>query len=263
MLIAVVAGPFGTFEAMDFGQRAIFWGVIISVSIVMGYTMRGVAMLIVGHGRPLLFDLVATIGMTLVFSPIVWVFSIFFSRATGVGMPSPLQLTLYVFVISFGVYVLRRLVPGIEPTTYPFLQQESGSVTFTETETETETDTDTETLAEPRLMRRLPPEVQAPVLRLSASDHHVEVVTERGSEVLRLRLADAINEMEPVDGMRPHRSHWVSRDAVESLERENAHKFYLTLRNGDRVPVSRSYRAKLEKEGLNLNAAPVDTRKAG
>jgi hypothetical protein len=250
MLIAVVAGPFGTFEAMTVEQRAVFWGVIISISVVFGYTMRGLACLLVGHDQPMLFDLVATMGMTLLFSPVVFVFSVFFSHLTGVEMPSTTQLVFYVFVISLGVYVLRRLVPGIEPTTYTFLQQESGSVDLPES-------------SEPRLLRRLAPDVQGPVLRLSANDHHVEVVTEAGREVLRLRLADAINEMEPIEGVRPHRSHWVSLDAIEGVERKNAHKVYLTLKNGDKVPVSRSYREKMDEEGLNWTVEPSDQLKAG
>lgn len=34
------------------------------------------------------------------------------------------------------------------------------------------------------------------------------------------------------------------------VEKENAHKLFVVLRNGDRVPVSRKYRADLEARGV-------------
>ena len=238
VLIATVAGPFGTFEAMGLIERTLFWGVIASLSIGIGYAMRALAMVSVGHHRPALFDLVATLGMTLVFSPVLWVVSSLFSRVSGVWMPGFGRMTLYVLVVAFGAYVLRRLVPGIEPTTYSFLMHEAGAVP------------DSQDMTQPRLLRRLSSDMRAPVLRLSARGHFVNVVTETGEEALRLRLADAINETDPIDGVQPHRSHWVARAAISGVERDGKQRIFLTLRNGDRVPVSRGYRARLEAEGV-------------
>ena len=74
-------------------------------------------------------------------------------------------------------------------------------------------------------------------------------MTDRGTEKLRLRLSDAIDEMEPVEGLCTHRSHWVTRAAIAGHVRESG-KLFVTLENGDRVPVSRTYRPQLEAEGL-------------
>lgn len=108
----------------------------------------------------------------------------------------------------------------------------------------------------PRLMRRLPESLQeAAVLRLKGRDHTAEVATDRGMAKLRLRLSDAIDEMESVDGLYTHRSHWVARAAVTGHVFERG-KLFVTLVNGDRVPVSRTYRPHLEELGL----VPVQER---
>jgi DNA-binding LytR/AlgR family response regulator len=96
----------------------------------------------------------------------------------------------------------------------------------------------------------LPEELRGRVLYISAKDHHVEIVTETGRHVLRLRLADAIDEMEPVEGMCGHRSHWVARAAIAQVEQINAHKTQVHVINGDTLPVSRKYKVNLDKAGL-------------
>lgn len=101
----------------------------------------------------------------------------------------------------------------------------------------------------PRLLDRVPDDLRGQVLRLSARDHLVEVSTCQGVVEIRLRLADAIREMEPVEGFLIHRSHWVMRDAIDRVERTSG-KVFLVLVNGDRVPVSRTYRAGLEAAGI-------------
>ena len=87
------------------------------------------------------------------------------------------------------------------------------------------------------------------MLRLTANDHFVEIATDNGAETLRMRLVDAIDEMEPVNGYCVHRSHWVSHEAIDRIERENSHKIFVILNNNDRIPVSRKYRINLENAG--------------
>jgi DNA-binding LytR/AlgR family response regulator len=94
----------------------------------------------------------------------------------------------------------------------------------------------------PRLLRRVPKHLRGQVLRLSARNHMVEVVTDLGKTELRLRLTDAVAEMEPVEGLMAHRSHWVAREAVETAYRADTQKVYVKLTNGDVVPISRTFR---------------------
>jgi DNA-binding LytR/AlgR family response regulator len=64
-----------------------------------------------------------------------------------------------------------------------------------------------------------------------------------------MRLADAIRETGMVPGLQIHRSHWVAKDAVAKVHRSEG-KLMLELRNGMRLPVSRSYLAAARDAGL-------------
>lgn len=100
----------------------------------------------------------------------------------------------------------------------------------------------------PALLARLSARSQGDLLHLRMQDHYVEVHTERGMEMLLLRFRDALREVEDVDGMQVHRSHWVARAAVDRVERR-AGRVSLRLVNGSRVPVSRSFAPALKARG--------------
>lgn len=101
----------------------------------------------------------------------------------------------------------------------------------------------------PRLLDRLPHEKRGPLTHLTMQDHYVEVHTDRGSELVLMRMSDAIAETEGVDGLRIHRSHWVARAAVEGVERRGG-KLILRLRGGTQLPVSRSYSEAVRAAGF-------------
>lgn len=88
----------------------------------------------------------------------------------------------------------------------------------------------------------------APILALEAEDHYVRVHTDRGSELILLRLADAIAEMGDVEGARTHRSWWVARTAVKESRRADG-RATLTLSNGAEAPVSRNALGELIEKG--------------
>lgn len=83
----------------------------------------------------------------------------------------------------------------------------------------------------------------AAILALEAQDHYVRVHSSQGQVLIRMRLADAISLMSE-EGVRPHRSWWVARSAIASLQRHEGRPL-LILEGGQRVPVSRSARRLL------------------
>ncbi|WP_421789116.1 LytTR family DNA-binding domain-containing protein [Hyphobacterium sp.] len=93
--------------------------------------------------------------------------------------------------------------------------------------------------------------VLSPLIALEAEDHYVRVHTKAGSALVLIRLADAMAETEPVDGMQTHRSWWVAADAVQSGWFKRG-KGELVLTNGLTVPVSRSFVHGLRERGLKL-----------
>lgn len=76
-----------------------------------------------------------------------------------------------------------------------------------------------------------------------------EVTTEKGKALVLMRLSDAIRETPPTPGLQIHRSHWVAVDAVARTVR-TGDKLLVELKDGRRLPVSRSYTRDVRDAGL-------------
>jgi hypothetical protein len=102
---------------------------------------------------------------------------------------------------------------------------------------------------QPPLMDRLPTRLRAAkLIALEAEDHYLRVHTDAGSDLILLRLSDAIAETGVLAGAQCHRSWWVARSAVAGASRRGAGAI-LTLTNGLEVPVSRSHLPSLRADG--------------
>jgi hypothetical protein len=99
-----------------------------------------------------------------------------------------------------------------------------------------------------RLITRLNPRLGGEVLALQGEDHYVRVHTDQGSELLLMRLGDAIAELDGLDGERVHRSWWVARQAVAEA-RMDGRRACLVLTNGLEVMVSREATPLLRRAG--------------
>lgn len=92
-----------------------------------------------------------------------------------------------------------------------------------------------------RFSERLPQGLRsAKLLALEAEDHYLRVHTDLGSDLILLRLGDAVAELDGIDGAQTHRSWWVARAALAAVRRGDG-RATLTLSNGLEVPVSRSF----------------------
>ncbi len=227
-LAVSLAGPFGTYGILSYTGRAIFWGTVIGLSIVLGGICRLMSRQLFQHAEPIKQDIAAVIAMTVLFTPTLLALMELMVPRYASSRPDTATTVFYVAAISTTIFVIRRLIPGIEPTSY------KGIATPQEP---------------PRLLRRLPRDFVGPVLRMSVNDHFVDVVTPDETHRIRMRFADAVDEMSGVPGYCTHRSHWVAVDAIKSAEHKNG-KVSLQLVNGDIVPVSRKYRCDLEQAGL-------------
>ena len=79
-------------------------------------------------------------------------------------------------------------------------------------------------------------------------DHYVRVHTALGSEMVLMRLRDAVAQLAGIDGRQVHRSWWVARLAVEDVRREGRN-VRLVLPGGLEAPVSRAQVAELKDAG--------------
>lgn len=103
------------------------------------------------------------------------------------------------------------------------------------------------TLRFPGRLKRMPRGVTGPVELLRSEDHYLHVHTASGTGMIKYRLSDAIHELGADAGLQVHKSWWVSYSAISGIEGSSG-RFCIVLRNGNRVPVSRTYLPKLQKQ---------------
>lgn len=219
---ATMAGPFSFGSLPSWPERALFWFPVIGISFVLAAAARALAVML-GPGSAGLGEEVLTVTLfTAGFTPLLWGIIAAFDpppeARAGFGM-----LLVYVAALACAGALLRRLARSdVAPD---------------------------EARLAPPLLARLDAPVRGEVLMLSARDHLVDVVTDRGREAVRMRLADAIAQLDGVEGMQVHRSHWVAAKAVAGSVRRDG-RLFLTTRFGAEVPVGRKFRPEVEGAGL-------------
>ena len=101
----------------------------------------------------------------------------------------------------------------------------------------------------PKFLQRLPAKLNgAELYAVEAEDHYLRLHTSAGQDLILMRLADAIAELEGIEGAQTHRSWWVAKAAVTSAERMEG-RAVLTLKDGAEVPVSRGFAKGLRAAG--------------
>ncbi|KQY84946.1 LytTR family DNA-binding domain-containing protein [Brevundimonas sp. Root1423] len=100
-----------------------------------------------------------------------------------------------------------------------------------------------------RFLDRLPLKLRGAVIRaVQSEDHYLRIHTDRGSDLILMRLSDALTELEGLEGAQTHRSWWVAKDAVRGVSRGDG-RATLTLDGGLEAPVSRRYAKALREAG--------------
>lgn len=230
-LVLGLSGPFGTFETMSPLPRLGYWLLIAFLTFGIGFLN---ARLIAEH-TPVrrLGPLPAYAVAGLVGGIPVYILVELVNWASRVEAPQTAhvrwELLAYCTAINFCVCMLIAWFAGSKEESGP--SATAGSPQG------------------PRLLKRLPIELRGALSHLSMQDHYVEVVTEQGSKLVLMRLADAILETEPVAGLQVHRSHWVALDAVAGTRRERE-RHMVEMKNGTVLPISRTYLPAARKAGL-------------
>lgn len=101
----------------------------------------------------------------------------------------------------------------------------------------------------PRFLERLPARLRdAELWAVESEDHYLRLHTSQGQELILMRLADAVAELDGIEGMQVHRSWWVARAAIAEARRGDG-RATLTLKDSSEVPVSRTYAKALRERG--------------
>ncbi len=104
-----------------------------------------------------------------------------------------------------------------------------------------------ETEAPATLLASLEPPLSGAILWVEAQEHYVRITTKEETRMVLARFSDVIREMTKEQGMQVHRSHWVSKAAIVG-KNKLGQNLCLTLSTGDSVPVSRSFRQRIDDE---------------
>ncbi|NEX94720.1 LytTR family transcriptional regulator [Caulobacter sp. 17J65-9] len=235
-------GPFDTFSEMETGERHLYWlGVLLfgwGHVVLVRELLRRAALL---QDRPVAGTITSALAAA---APTVFVvaWAETVVRAKGPFTPQDLA-TLYgnVAVVTLG------LAAVVELTRRRRVGRASVAAAA-----EAEAQGDDADLR--RFLDRLPRRLGREILTVEAEDHYLRVHTTLGSDLVLLSMSKAMEELARLDGMRVHRSWWVARDAVAGWERDGD-RLLLALRDGRKVPVSRSYALVVRNAGWLPEAA--------
>lgn len=233
-VLSLVAAVFLTFSGA-FGTGGAPWltrfGYWVVVMVAGGLLGAGVSRIFESRGwletRPSLQVAAVALVITALFTTVVWLLT-----AAWYGFPLQVRnlagLVLPVGVISVVMTALNELVDRRPRETHVSTAVEPPPVRFLE---------------------RLPLKLRGSDLyAVSAEDHYLRLHTSRGSDLILMRLSDAIGELEGIEGAQTHRSWWVAKDAVTKTSRGEG-RGTLTLKDGTEAPVSRTYAKALRDEG--------------
>lgn len=228
-----LVGPFGM-DRVPIGVRVAYWVAAILAGTLVGVAVSvGVARWIDPAARPAACGVATTLAMTPPATLAVWAVTRLFFPQTAV-FASLIGLLGPVLVVSAGMTALNALAtvraaippaapaPPVSPVSAP---------------------------AGVRFRDRLPHRLRsAEIHAVEAQDHYLRVHTDRGSDLVLMRLADAIFELEGIEGAQTHRSWWVARSAVRTVRRDDGRPV-LVLTGGLEAPVSRTHGPKLRAAG--------------
>lgn len=238
LVIATVGGVFmALIGALGSGEvpllpRLAYWLVVMWSGAALGF---GVAFGVHRWGRlrawPLVEGALIALAIALPLTTIVIVAN---HLTFGGGFPAP-EGMISAFLV---VLLISGLITVVNYTTAPAVVMTPVSEAVA-----------APPLTAPRFLDRLPLRLRhARLLAIEAEDHYLRVHTDAGSDLVLLRMVDAVAELDGLAGARTHRSWWVARDAVVGVESSGG-RTTLTLSGGLTVPVSRGARPDLTAQG--------------
>jgi LytTr DNA-binding domain len=220
-------GPFGT-DTAPLWQRMAYWVGLCAAGTGLGITIAAVVHVLFDPAdrRSFVMAFVTALVMTPPSTLVVWWVTVrLFSWRVMSG--SLLQFTGPVLLICLAMNFVNALAHRSPPHTHA-----SGGES-----------------APPRFLERLPAKLRgAELYAVSAEDHYLRLHTSKGSDLILMRLSDAVAELEGLEGAQTHRSWWVARSAVRGA-RPGDGRAVLELEGGVSAPVSRGYARALKAEG--------------
>ena len=234
-LVALFAflGPFGTYDTMGALERVGYWALALGANwlVCASVTMLVLRLL---RGASLVRRVLAVLGVSLLAAVpgtgvVFTAESLFRPGYLDAGLLPTAYVSVAVVMLAItGLVLMLGEMRAARQVVRPDATRAGDAVRF---------------------LDRLPAKVGRDVVCLSMADHYVEVFTTLGSTLILMRFSDAVAELEGADGLRVHRSHWVSRRHVSGAHRRGGRTF-LKLTGGREIPVSRGYLAEVRAAGV-------------
>jgi len=227
-LVLTLTGAFGTGDE-PFHERLVYWLVVMAVGSAWGQLCQHfLARRIDPDARPWLNVAALTAIVAVPMCLFVW-------AATGLFFRGEL----------FALSVLSLLVVPVVTVTAVV----SALVVFLGRATPVQTHASADASKPARFVERMPLRLRhARLVAVEAEDHYLRVHTDQGSDLILMRLSDALDELEGLEGAQTHRSWWVARDSVRGASRGDG-RATLELEGGIAAPVSRRYARALREAG--------------
>jgi hypothetical protein len=220
-----VTGPFGTYGTLGLGARLLYFAAIGLVNWVL------VALLAAWFGQlePVdrwpVYVRMTLVGLLTAIPTTAWVIVVH----GWVARPIPWRAYLEIYPDNAFLTVVLSVLIGLAVEQWLHARADAERARVAELPQ-----------AGPDFFRRIPPALGRDLLALEMEDHYLRIHTAVGSDLILLRMRDALGELGPERGRQVHRSWWVADGAVTGAER--GARPMLTLRNGLKVPVSKSFR---------------------
>ena len=223
-LFLALSGAFGT-SAAPLATRLVFW-----LGLMLAGSLLGMALAVASERfgmfeqRPVATAVAIALVMTPPTSVVVW-WAVWFAFGVPLTFASYLSLLPSVLLVA-AVMTSLNVLANRRPHETHAAAEGSGP---------------------PRFLERLPLKFRgAELYAVSAEDHYLRLHTSRGSDLILMRLSDAVAELEGIEGAQTHRSWWVAKDAVADA-RTGDGRAVLKLKNGVEAPVSRTYARALRQ----------------
>ena len=224
VMLCTLSGPFGTNDALGVVPRFAYWSFIIVPTYALGVVIH--AIILAGQSPASMRKRVIAAGLSA------------FAVSTYVSLVNIAALPNYPTdpMARLATFGITLIIAGLVSFAISLFMAPAKSVIQTQPD-------------RPALLDRMSHDKRGQLISLHAEDHYVRVETTKGSELILIRLADAIDLAHPTHGMRIHRSHWVVNAQVTDYTKDND-AWAVILSNGQSVPVSRGYRKNAIQAGL-------------
>lgn len=230
--VITVAAPFDTGEQFNSIQRFFYWlGIAVSTYFLAGFILVAACSYLKAKSKS---ELTSRVIASLLAGMAVALL-VFFINTIVLGVDD-LSWEIFVF-LGVNCVLISLAIAAIFFVVNDSVQQQGSEVVDLESPA-----SDLPALP---FHQRLPEKLGTDLISLQAQDHYVEATTTQGSELILIRLSDAIRELGEVSGIQVHRSWWVTHKHVVEQKRIK-NKLHLILSDGSAVPVSRTYSADVK-----------------